>query len=415
MSLHDEKLYIVMMGLPARGKSTLAIQLMDAFCRSRINTRVFNNGNLRRRYLPLNETSVSEFYHPKNKEGLELRKKFALINMQRAKNYLNNKGQVAILDAANVSRERRRLIENFLDDHPLLFVECINEDEEILNLSIQEKIKLPEFSRFDRQTARNEFIKRIDYYRMIYSPLKEERNYLRLDSLQHKIIGEKHVDPIPLYLWVRDLLVTDMVKNLFLIRHTETEFNLVNRIGGEPPLTGRGMLQARELARFFSSRKISYIFTSGKERTIQTAKPIAEMQENCRIIPLKEFDEINAGICEGMSYKEIEETKPDIYYSREANKYRYVYPGGESYETMKPRIEAGIKKTFFLNRHADNIMIIGHQAVNRMILSHFLYRRENDVPYIYVPQDRFYHIVATPEKKLFELKPFSEKKSNRRF
>jgi hypothetical protein len=29
-----------------------------------------------------------------------------------------------------------------------------------------------------------------------------------------------------------------------------------------------------------------------------------------------------------------------------------------------------------------------------MILSHFLYRREEDVPYIYVPQDKFYHIVA---------------------
>jgi hypothetical protein len=54
-------------------------------------------------------------------------------------------------------------------------------------------------------------------------------------------------------------------------------------------------------------------------------------------------------------------------------------------------------------------MIIGHQAVNRMILSHFLYRRESDVPYIYVPQDRFYHITARQDKKLFELKPFALK------
>ena len=41
-----------------------------------------------------------------------------------------------------------------------------------------------------------------------------------------------------------------------------------------------------------------------------------------------------------------------------------------------------------------------------MILSHFLYRREEDVPYIYVPQDKFYHIVATQTKKLFQLKSF---------
>jgi hypothetical protein len=38
-----------------------------------------------------------------------------------------------------------------------------------------------------------------------------------------------------------------------------------------------------------------------------------------------------------------------------------------------------------------------------MILSHFLYRRQEDVPYIYIPQDKLYHIVATQDRKLFEL------------
>ncbi len=407
MSIHDEKLYIVMMGLPARGKSTLAIRLQDAFRKSRISTRVFNNGNLRRIYRPLHETSLSEFYHPDNTAAAELRKRFALINLQRAKAYLRKRGQVAILDAANVSRERRGVIEEFLDDHPILFIECINDDQDILGMSIHEKTKLPEFSRFDRETAEAEFLKRIDYYRMIYAPLKEERNYIRMDSLQHTIMEEKHIDSIPLYLWVRDFLVTDMVKNLFLIRHTETEYNVIDCIGGDPSLTERGLSQAQALGRFFSRRKISYIFTSTKQRTIQTATPIAEMQASCNIIPIKELNEIDAGVCEGMTYREIERKMPDVFHGREADKYHCVYPGGESYETMKSRIETGIKKAFFLNRHADNIMIIGHQAVNRMILSHFLYRRENDVPYIYIPQDRFYHIVATQDKKLFELKLFA--------
>ena len=74
---------------------------------------------------------------------------------------------------------------------------------------------------------------------------------------------------------------------------------------------------------------------------------------------------------------------------------------------MKTRNETGLKKVFFLNRHAQNIMIVGHQAVNRMILAHFLYRRDDDVPYIYIPQDQFYHIVSTQNKKLFELKPYA--------
>ena len=404
--MHDEKLYIVMVGLPARGKSTLAIGLQDAFKKGRIPTRIFNNGNLRRKYRHLRETSLSDFYHPDNTEAAVLRKSLARINLERARAYLHGRGQVAILDATNVSRERRNMIEERLDDHPILFIECINDDEDILGLSILNKTKLPEFSHLDRLTAEREFLKRIDYYRMIYAPLTSERNYIRMDSLKHRIIKERHIDSIPLYLLVRDFLVTDVVKNLFLIRHTETEYNVVDRIGGDPSLTAKGVSQAQALGRLFSRRKISHIFTSSAIRTIQTARFIAEGQTDCNIFPLGEFDEINGGICEGKTYREIEESMPEVFRRREANKYCYVYPGGESYETMKPRIRAGIKKAFFINQNADHIMIVGHQAVNRMILSHFLYRRDDDVPYIYVPQDRFYHIIATQDKKLFKLRSY---------
>ncbi len=404
--MRDEKLYIVMVGLPARGKSTLAIGLQDAFRKSRIPARIFNNGNLRRQYRRLRETSLSDFYHPDNTEAAVLRKNLAGINLDRARAYLHGRGQIAILDAANVSRERRDMIENRLDDHPILFIECINDDEDMLGLSILEKTKLPEFSHLDRLTAESEFLKRIDYYRIIYAPLTSERNYIRMESLKHKIIEEKHIDSIPLYLWVRDFLVTDVVKNLYLIRHTETEYNVDDRIGGDPSLTPKGVSQAQALGRFFSRRNITHIFTSSTLRTIQTAQFIAQGQTDCTIFPLREFNEINGGVCEGMTYRDIKESMLEVFQRREANKYSYVYPGGESYETMKPRILVGIKKALFINRHADHIMIVGHQAVNRMILSHFLYRRDEDVPYIYVPQDRFYHIIATQDKKLFKLRSY---------
>jgi broad specificity phosphatase PhoE/predicted kinase len=403
--MSDEKLHIVLMGLPARGKSTLAARLRDAFRKIEVPARTFNNGNLRRIYRPLDETAMSEFYSPENKAAVELREKFARMNMERAKAYLRNSGRVAILDATNAQRKRRAVIEKHLNDHPLLFIECVNDDEDILNLSIREKVNLPEFAHLKDRAAK-EFLKRIDYYKMIYEPLKSERNYIRIDSLQNMIISEKHSDVIPFYERLRDYIVTDEVKNLFLIRHTQTQYNVANRIGGNSPLTKKGRAQAKALGEFFKKKKISYIFTSEKARTMDTARAICEVQDNCRIISLKEFNEINAGICERMTYEDIERKLPRVFEKRGADKYHYVYPDGESYETMKPRITQGIKKAFFLNRLANNIMIVGHQAVNRMILSHFLYRREDDVPYIYVPQDRFYHIASTQDKKLFELKRY---------
>jgi len=107
-----------------------------------------------------------------------------------------------------------------------------------------------------------------------------------------------------------------------------------------------------------------------------------------------------------MTYKEIKERMPNVYKQRKMDKYNYIYPNGEGYITMKKRIDQGLKKVLFLSQNATNIMIIGHQGVNRMILSHFLFRREEDVPYIYIPQDKYYYISSSQNRKVFQLKKY---------
>ncbi len=403
--MNQSKLYIVMVGLPARGKSTIAVRLKENLNKNHIHTRIFNNGQLRRQITRVN-TTTPEFYDPKNRTGVELRERIAIINLERAKRYLSNNGDVAILDATNVSLKRRQMVKVMLNEAPILFIECINNDKEILEASIKRKIALPEFQNLDPQAAFESFTRRIQYYKSIYSTLTTERNFIKLDSLNNRILQEEIVDEIPYHDLIRDFLVTDTVKNLFLIRHGETTFNLENRIGGDSSLTEKGKAQAESLARYFSRKRIPIIFTSKKKRTVETAQPIAARQKDCVIIPLEEFNEIHSGICECMTYEEIREKMPEVYYARRKDKYNYVYPGGEGYVTMKERIDRGIKKALYLTGGTDNIMIIGHRAVNRMILSHFLYRRTEDVPYIYIPQDMFYHIVATQTKKLFQLKPY---------
>ncbi len=403
--MDNTKLYIVMVGLPARGKSTIASKLKENLGKNNIKTRIFNNGDLRRKLSPQN-TSYSEFYDPRNRHGVELREKIALINMKRAKEYLKRTGHVAILDATNVSLKRRKKITKLLTDHVILFIECINDDEEILKANIDRKVAHPEFNHLGKEAAIESFKQRINFYQTIYTPIEKKANFIKLDSLYNKILQEEISEDIPYYDRVRDFLVTDTVKNLFLIRHGETYFNLQNRIGGNSRLTIDGKVQAEALAQFFKNKKIPIIFTSKKKRTVQTAFPIKRLQDNCVIIPLKEFNEINSGICENMSYEEIRRKMPRVYLARKENKYSYIYPKGEGYNTMKERIDRGIKKALYLSSNPQNIMIIGHRAVNRMILSHFLYRRKEDVPYIYVPQDKFYHIVATQDKKLFQLKKY---------
>ena len=394
-----------MVGLPARGKSTIATKIKENLKNDSIKSRIFNNGDLRRRLFPQN-TSVAEFYNPENREGMAIREKISMINMERARNYLRDGGDVAILDATNASLARRKKIRYYLDDHSMLFIECINDNAEIINASIRRKIDTSEFRHLTNEEAIKSFEKRISYYVSIYSPLKTESDFVKVDSLNKKVIQEEIRNDLPYYEQIRDLLITDTVKHLYLIRHGETYFNLENRIGGDSSLTGNGRLQAEALAKYFSKKDIPLIFTSEKKRTIQTAEYIKALQKNCTIIPLAEFNEINSGICESMSYEEIRREMPHVYNARKKDKYNYIYPEGESYATMKQRIERGINKVLYLSAISKNIMIIGHRAANRMILSHFFFRREEDVPYIYTPMDMFYYISTSQKRKLFQLKRY---------
>jgi broad specificity phosphatase PhoE len=293
-----------------------------------------------------------------------------------------------------------------LTAHPVLFIECLNDDPETLDLSVARKARLPEFSHLSQGEAVASFWERISYYRRIRTPLGQERNYILLDSLNHRIVEERISDVLPFYERIRDLLVTDSIKNLYLVRHGETSFNLEQRIGGDSGLTDRGWEQARALAEHFRDVHLPYVFTSRKFRTAQTAQPIIRGRTDCSVIPLAEFDEIDAGVCENMTYEEIRRVMPEVFARRSEDKYNYVYPDGEGYATLRERVDRGLKKALFLSGNSEHILIVGHQAVNRTILSHFLYRRPEDMPYIYIPQDRYYHIVSTQNQKLFELKPY---------
>lgn len=400
-----KKLCIVMMGLPARGKSTHAKKILENLSKENLNVKVFNNGDLRRKYIKEN-TSSFEFYNPDNQKTVKVREEIALINIRNAREYLRSKGDIAIIDAANVTRKRRQIVISELADYNILFVECVNEEEDFLNICVETKTKLLEFSHLPKQEAYQNFLKRIEYYKKRYVHLSDEPNYIVIDSLNNKILKEKD-EGIPYYHLIRDILVSDWIHNLYLVRHGQTYFNLENRIGGDSELTERGMRQAKDLAKHFKKTDIHYVFTSTKKRTIAIAEEIKRQIPDIEIFPFEEFDEIDTGDCDSISYDELRLSYPNLYETRFKDKYNFTYPNGESYRTLKGRVQLGLKKALFLSGDVGNMMIIGHRGVNRIILSLFEFRNVEDVPYIYIPQDKYFHITATQYKKLIEMKKFS--------
>lgn len=396
------KLVIVMVGLPARGKSTMARKLSRTLELDGIKSAIFNNGELRRK-MSEEDTSSSTFFSPNNPAGVSLREKISAINLEKAHTFLQGEGCVAILDASNVTRKRRQSIREMFPETPLLFIECMNTDDEALEANLERKATLKEFRHRSKEEAIASFLRRIEYYESIYEPLDVEPNRILVDSFDNCILQEQASYEVPYYDRIRDILTTRVVRNLFLVRHGQTFFNVEDRIGGNSELTEKGMEQAQALAEHFATQRIPIIFTSNYKRTLQTAEIISERQDHCSIISLPEFNEIHGGICEGMTYKQISEKYPLVARARGLNKYNYVYPDGEGYRTMEERVSRGLKKVFYLNNYDENIMIVGHRAVNRVILSKFLSRQEEEIPYIYMPQNRYYHIQINPHKRIFEL------------
>ena len=401
----EKRLCIALVGLPARGKTSLARKLLENLGDQGLVVRSFNNGELRREMLG-RESSLPDFFSPHNQRGREQREEIARTNMAAARAWLDGDGQVAVLDATNVTRTRRAAILAAMSGIPVLFVECLTQDEEILALSIRHKTRLDEFGHLTEEAATRSFRDRIALYRASYEPLTDEENLVVLDTLHNRVLRQRTLPSLPYFGRVRDVLVSDWVRNLYLVRHGQTFYNLEDRLGGDSPLTETGRSQARLMAEHFRHTAIPFVFSSTKLRARQTAQPLLDLQPGCRLVTLTEFDEIDAGVCENLTYAEVREFMPEVFADRARDKYAYVYPGGEGYKALAERAERGLKKALYLSGNAEHSMIVGHQAVNRAILSLFLYRRTEDVPYVYVPQDGFFHITATSTTKRLEMRQY---------
>ncbi|MFZ5812654.1 MAG: 6-phosphofructo-2-kinase domain-containing protein, partial [Thermodesulfobacteriota bacterium] len=235
-----DKLVVAMVGLPAMGKSTVALKLKENLEKEDVRVAVFNNGDVRRRLLPGN-TAHAGFYDPENAENVALRERIAAINLAEARAFLSAGGQIAILDATNASPKRRETIRATFPDVPLLFIECRNDDPALLDFSIDRKIRGAEFARLPPAEAKKSFRERIGYYRHILRPLSpEDGNGVILDSLNNRILVERADALLPYYARIRDLLVSDWVKSLILVRHGQSEDNVAQRIGGDSSLTDTG-------------------------------------------------------------------------------------------------------------------------------------------------------------------------------
>lgn len=120
------------------------------------------------------------------------------------------------------------------------------------------------------------------------------------------------------------------------------------------------------------------VWTSTLRRTIATAR---HLPKHYNQLQWKALDELDAGVCDGMTYQEIKDQYPEDFEARDEDKYNYRYRGGESYRDVVIRLEPIIMEL----ERSEDILIVTHQAVLRCIYAYFMKRDQEKSPWMHVP------------------------------
>ncbi|KAF7042258.1 hypothetical protein CFC21_051911 [Triticum aestivum] len=239
----DRKLVIVLVGLPARGKTFTAAKLTRYLRWLGHETKHFNVGKYRRLKHGTNQTA--DFFRGDNKEGVEARNEVAALAMEDMLSWMEEGGQVGICDATNSTRSRRNMLMKMAEGKcKIIFVETICNDQDVLERNIRLKVQQsPDYAeQTDFEAGVRDFKERLAYYEKVYEPV-DEGSYIKMIDMVSGNGGQLQINNISGYLPGR--IVFFLVnchltpRPILLTRHGESLDNVRGRIGGDSSLRSR--------------------------------------------------------------------------------------------------------------------------------------------------------------------------------
>lgn len=160
---------------------------------------------------------------------------------------------------------------------------------------------------------------------------------------------------------------------LWLIRHGQTDWNVLKRWQGQSPnaptINELGVAQAQAVAEELADTPFDALYTSDLPRAADTAHIIAS-----RVGLVAQTDprlrEINQGEWEGLTPREISERYPDEWRVRHSDQHTsHRAPGGETADEVGERVLSAINE--IARRHpGDTVIIVSHGFAIATVLAH---------------------------------------------
>jgi len=155
---------------------------------------------------------------------------------------------------------------------------------------------------------------------------------------------------------------------IYFVRHGETTWNAQMKIQGhsDVSLSDRGRGQAKLLAQRLANEKIHCFYSSDLVRASETAKIVAQPHE-MDVLTTPALRELNFGIWEGLTVKEIEETYPGQIRSWWTNPLNVLIPQGETLLEMAERC-VNVVKSIIKEHNNETVLLVAHGGVIRSII-----------------------------------------------
>ncbi len=183
---------------------------------------------------------------------------------------------------------------------------------------------------------------------------------------------------------------------LIFIRHGLTDWNTEGRMQGQRdiPLNETGQMQAtgngHRLRAYLDEEGISPesldFVASPLGRTRETMERL-RVEMGCSASGYRLDDrlkELTFGRWEGFTLEELATSEPDLVAQRRADKWRFVPPGGESYQMLAKRIEGWLETVRVPS------VVVSHGGVFRVLRGMLEGSETAVVPKLDVPQDQVF-------------------------
>ncbi|CAM9747126.1 unnamed protein product [Ascophyllum nodosum] len=418
----SRKLVLVMVGLPARGKSYIVKMLVRYLNWIGFPTKVFNVGEYRRR---IGYTGVDKsFFEAGNVEGQRVRANMVQVVQDDMYAWLNQDdcAKVALFDATNTSKARRQLLvqRSKAEKHTVLvFIESICDDPEILSQNYRLKLQNDDYKNMDPESALKDFKERVKAYEAVYEAIEDNEDggdiqYIKLYNVGQKVVTRNCKGYLPsqvaFYLQARQPQSASNIhispRKIWLTRHAESVRSDYEPGEDVEELTEEGRRYSMTVAKYIQlEQETSHIKGPGADILVLSGtqkadrETIAHLQMLYPVAATPLLNEIHGGNFAGMDRTSWREQYPEMWEQREQDKLAFRFPGagGESYQDVIQRVQPIIVE---LERQASlcprSLVVVCHLAVQRCLFAYFMGVEVSKVPYIDLPMHQLTELVPSP-------------------